>query len=285
MSPLAKVFVVLNLLLAVLFLGTVSTLFTTRDKYVTTIQKMKTESNTVAEKANQRIASLEGSNRVNREANASLSNDVNRLTSELATKSSDLNSLKVVNQEQASEISSLNTRIGQKDKHIADKDSAIQELTNSNNDLLAANQKAREEKTISEQRFARALLDLQQANGELAENQAQLTTVSAKLTEANDVFEAAIAMGINLEEIVVNTPAPAIDGVVMAIRPDANLVVLSVGSNDNVRIGHEFTIYRHDTFVGKVKVTKVTPDLSGARIMFSERAIDQGDRASTRVGV
>jgi hypothetical protein len=62
------------------------------------------------------------------------------------------------------------------------------------------------------------------------------------------------------------------------------VVVLSVGKDDNVEIGYEFTIYDGDRFIGKVQVTKVLDDMSGCTILFQEGSgIREGHKASTRL--
>lgn len=56
-----------------------------------------------------------------------------------------------------------------------------------------------------------------------------------------------------------------------AIDKENELVVLSVGTDQKVEVGDEFTIHRGVEFVGKVKVVKVYPDLSGARVLFTKK--------------
>ncbi len=78
--------------------------------------------------------------------------------------------------------------------------------------------------------------------------------------------------------------APPIDGFVEDIEPDLRLVVLSVGKNDDVKPGFEFTVYRGSRFIAKVQVTKVYDNLSGARILFPDDAVvNKGDRVTTRI--
>jgi len=59
----------------------------------------------------------------------------------------------------------------------------------------------------------------------------------------------------------------AVDAVVLAVKPDAGLVMLSAGSQQNVKVGYQFTISRGDQYVGKVQVDRVYPDMCSARVM------------------
>ncbi len=77
--------------------------------------------------------------------------------------------------------------------------------------------------------------------------------------------------------------APKIDAVVVAVRD--GIVVLSVGRDDNVKAGYEFTVYEGSRFIGKVKVENVLGDMSGARVLFTDQGetIRAGNQASTRL--
>ncbi|MCA8962460.1 MAG: LysM peptidoglycan-binding domain-containing protein, partial [Planctomycetes bacterium] len=77
-------------------------------------------------------------------------------------------------------------------------------------------------------------------------------------------------IGVPKSDAETPTPRPVAgtSGRVVAVRPD--LVILSVGSDDGVRIGDRFTIFRNAQFVARARVEKTTPDLAGARIEFAK---------------
>ena len=79
--------------------------------------------------------------------------------------------------------------------------------------------------------------------------------------------------------------APAIHGQVVGVSDQFNLVMLNVGENDQVKPGYEFTIYRGKTFVGRVKVDRVFPDMCACIALqeYHKDTIKKGDDASTRV--
>ncbi|GIW72163.1 MAG: hypothetical protein KatS3mg102_1705 [Planctomycetota bacterium] len=80
---------------------------------------------------------------------------------------------------------------------------------------------------------------------------------------------------------------PAINGVVAGVDTSTEpaSVLLSVGKDQGVERGYQFTIYRRDTFIGKVVVTKPMRDSSGARVLFTApgQQIRAGDTAATRL--
>jgi len=80
---------------------------------------------------------------------------------------------------------------------------------------------------------------------------------------------------------------PRIDALVKNVDNEQGLVVLSMGEDDKVQIGREFTVYRGDAYIGTVKVIRLYPNLSGARILWLKEGqeIRIGDKASTGVGL
>ncbi len=72
---------------------------------------------------------------------------------------------------------------------------------------------------------------------------------------------------------------------VIAPRPDAKLVMLSVGSDDGVKKGYRFTVYRNDQYIGKVEVVKVFNDMCSAKVLkpWTKGRIREGDEVATRV--
>jgi len=77
--------------------------------------------------------------------------------------------------------------------------------------------------------------------------------------------------------------APRIDAVVKAVSHKDKIVLLSVGKDQKVEEGLEFTVYRGPEFIGKVRVIRVYPDLAGAEVIYTKEKAEMqaGDRAST----
>ena len=80
-------------------------------------------------------------------------------------------------------------------------------------------------------------------------------------------------------------PGAPILGKVLAVRPEVNLVILSVGSDDGVKRGYRFTISRGERRIGTVEVEKAFADMSSARIIevWKDR-IKEGDDAAAGLG-
>jgi len=71
-------------------------------------------------------------------------------------------------------------------------------------------------------------------------------------------------MGWEPSELVDSIP-PVADGIVAAVG-ERNLVEISIGSDDGLRVGHRLHVYRDNTYLGHAIVLKTDPDRSVAQI-------------------
>lgn len=60
---------------------------------------------------------------------------------------------------------------------------------------------------------------------------------------------------------------PYVDCQVLAVKPDIGLVMLSAGSQQNVKAGFQLVVSRGDQYVAKVQVDRVYPDMCSAKII------------------
>ncbi len=109
-----------------------------------------------------------------------------------------------------------------------------------------------------------------------------------RLARAEGALEKLRDRGVEVDPLLAPKKPPVIDGVVVAVKEIdglAPLVLLSVGRDDGVEVGLEFTVFRADTFIGKVVVEKVMPDMAGCRVVFAKEgdAVRASDRVSTRL--
>lgn len=111
---------------------------------------------------------------------------------------------------------------------------------------------------------------------------AKLLLAMKDVERPEDFLEVEIGKGPR-EPRKASPPAHPIEGLVSAVKPDMNLVVLTVGHEQKVEIGYELTISRGDKLIGKVKVLKVFPEMSGAEILSTQEGeeVQQGDKATT----
>ncbi|MEM7166220.1 MAG: hypothetical protein AAF581_12190 [Planctomycetota bacterium] len=286
MSALAKVLVVLNLVLVLFFVGVSSTLFTTRKNWKEASEHaMKQYENdvkavtTVNSTLRDQLGVQKTNNTSLRGERDSLQAKRNELEGEIASLS---NNLKDLDSQLKTTNQNLQDRQSAYEEQVARNDRLEKDLQAARADQVAA-QNAKQD---AETRRARAMLDAQQLAKQSSELSKELASAREELQEKSELIAAAIDNGVDFSTMFAIKPPPPISGVVAAVSPDVNLVVLDVGADDEVKHGYEFTIYRGDRFIGKAKVQNVLDDMAGARVLFVEdgEQVRQGDRVSTRVG-
>lgn len=131
--------------------------------------------------------------------------------------------------------------------------------------------------------------ELNNARQQLVAVQKEKARLEKDLHHNSWIIQTLMDNGVPVREIVFGSepagPTTPIRGKVLAVRPEVNLVMLSVGSDDGVKKGYRFTVYRGEQYVGKVEVEKVFSDMSSARILtdWTKGPIKENDDASTRV--
>jgi len=282
MSGLAKAFVVINLILALFFLGASATLFKVNKNWKEVAEKENAEKleylglwKDKTQRYDGRISSLEENGRTKDSEIAVLTTQKQDLENANGT-------LTLANANLTSQVTTLNAQISQKDSHLQDRDNTLAAKDEEIERLSREKSEADAAKVAAVELAQRARLDLQQQE-EASEHLAiELTEAKRSLDDKSNMLAAIERSGFNMS-IVSGQAVPKIDGTVSAVRGE--IVVLSVGRQDNVREGYEFTIYEGDRFIGKVKVESLLDDMAGARVLFTEpgATIKAGQNASTRL--
>lgn len=97
-------------------------------------------------------------------------------------------------------------------------------------------------------------------------------TINAKLTEnlerSSKRFLAAVApkKSVELEKIVISSLLEA-EGKVLAIDKQNDLIVINLGSMNNLKSGDKLSVYRGDNFVTNAELVKVQDRISAAMIL------------------
>ena len=294
MSTTVKVFIVLNLLLALAFMFVQMTLYATREN-----RKRRWNEETT-------FFALENK--------------------ALAQKAADESYAKIVSQalvtSQSSQMTDLGNTIKKQSLELAEKDKALQalSLTNSKNDevinalredtrtlatTLQLTRDSNNEKTHIAQ-VARAVAF--QLNVKLAEVEDDYNNATTGLTQREEELTKAkkiiSQMGAQLSIVKERYPkiynevadekqsASFLNGVVAAVRLNPqgqqDLVMLTIGKGDKVEEGVEFIIYRGNTYIAKVRAVKLLNDMVACQVIAeswndAKLQIQQGDLASNRL--
>ena len=269
MTTLGKVFTVLIFIMSILFMGFSVVVFATHRNWKTLVDNTDTAKGPLGLKQQ-----LQAQAETNKGLRAELDSLTNRLAVEMAARRSALSALET-------KLADAQQRLTQKEAELAGLQSAQTEATAAINlaetrlaELVEDIKKLRDEIRLvqgqrdeSFQRVVDLTDKLYSAAGverNLKEREAQLIGEISKYKRVTDV------LGVN-PSMPVEMIAPPLDGIVTAVG-DKNLIEVSLGSDDGLRVGHRVEVFRDNNYLGSALVLKTDPD----------RAIAQMDEKSQR---
>ncbi len=290
MSIVARVFVVLNLLLSIAFLIFAMQIWTARTKWQKLYEHERLANVDIKAKFQARVIDL-SKDVITKEYVIKMRNqrvydlimDQNRLRDELLMKNEQLGKAEskvemwqALNEELVRENSRRADELVKLKGVLLKQQQAVQVARD--NEVKARNEKAELENELNQTR--QTLAALQRDKRQIEEDLAIQTRRILGLLER----------GVPIADILGEDPEatqPFIpDAQVLAVKPEMNLVMISVGTAQGVKPGFRFTISRGDKYIGKVQVERVYPDMCSAKILSnlgSGAEVQIHDQAKSRV--
>lgn len=285
MSPIGRIFIVLNLLLAAVFLGwagnNVATSHQYKTKYeaevaahATTESEFETQVSDLRVQLDTKSAEADTA----RSERDDASRDRDRLTQENSNLQRQLSEANATNDKNAAAISdiqaTLDTINTQKDEAVA----RAREAEIARDEALATAQEAGSRSEDLEARNAALQNDIKDLNGTIAGLNREVSSLDTQLATLVDVTGVSVA-DIAAQELINASVLQA----VYDIKP--GLVALNVGSDSGVKRGYTFEIYDGAQYKGQVRVENVRADMCTALILRTEQGqtIQSGDKAATRL--
>ncbi len=188
-----------------------------------------------------------------------------------------------------------------KDDIIGAKENTIVDLQKKNDSLISQNNQYKQEAEVAKNNESEAVQEATRLQTVVTQMRLQGESLQKQLGRANSSIEekdylitrVEKVLGRTATEIIVDgemtsEPLQPIAAKVIVSLPDENLVVLSVGEKDKVKVGYKFTVYRGDVYLGRVEVIELHPNMSSARVLVelnNDKGIkmERGDDAKTRL--
>lgn len=186
-------------------------------------------------------------------------------------------------------LSSLAAKQSEYDRLLADNTTATQTAKAAQERLqaLEAENLARREELRTVQKdlddkFAQVV--------KLTDDLNQAESLKALLDERNK--EAAFQMaqmkmvmdrnGLTIDSLVSHIP-PKVDAVVLEVS-DKDLVEISIGSDDGLKVGHSMEIYRGNSYLGRIVIRRTSGDRAVGQLVkeLQRGQIKKGDRVTTK---
>ena len=283
MSPIGRIFIVLNLVLAAAFLGWAANALGTTDDFksqladkVAELDKFRTEKEAEIGDLNQDIANLQNTERSLAQQRDLNAQEVQSLTTQLAEQTS-------ANQVMQGNLTEIRATLD-------DYNNTIQRIDSAKDAAVAARIEAESERDDAvaqaqdAQQLQRDAEDAKrEADARIADLEAEKTTLQDEVTRLDTHLAMALEItGLTLPELMA---PPKIDAQVLDVRLDLapGLVMLNVGDDQKVKRGYTFEIWRGGVYKGQARVADVQKDRCSALLISTvpDTKIVQGDRAST----
>jgi len=270
-SLVAKVFVVLNLIISVAFLVFAMNVWTAQTKWQKMYETEKVQN--VGWLAKAQKTQLE------------LSREVVYQQQEVAKRKEGYDKLKMDFNRVRDEQLQLQTRIAQIENEKQIKEAENQELSREKQryfdeiiklkSVVTKQQQAvitERDNAVKARNLASELEnELNVTKGSLSAIQRDKRAIEEDLALQTRRIERLLELNVPIHKLLGEDPSATQvfvpDSQVLAVRPDVGLVMLSVGSQQGVKPGYQFTISRGSEYISKVQVEKVYPDMCSARIV------------------
>lgn len=281
MSVVAKILIVLNLVLAVVFLGASASFLGQKESWKTKYETDTAKMQETIDAKTALVTEKEGLFRQQESAAMNFKNERDTLAAKVEQAETDLQQFR----DNYNKLNADNNRLSETYKNaLAQIDQLRQDLNNANTAKDSALAEARANtdtanNAVTEQK--RLESELMDAQDQIAGLEKKIVALSKELESAGVMLQAYKDKFGVISELV---SAPALTAKVSAVDEKLNIVVLSIGKDEGVKPGYEFTVYRGDKYVGKVVVDDVAKDhCSGySKKELQQAPIQVGDDARTR---
>jgi len=286
MSLLGKILIVIQTVLAVLFLGVQGTLYTHTDDWRAAYTRTSKRYQEIVKAKQDEVRSLDAERKTERLAKETAQQTLELYKGEIKALEGKTSDMVRKERELRTDMDDLKRSHQTVVGTIQEKDSKISEylgrIAKLEDNLKTANQN----RELAEAQGARLIQQRAALEKDLKEIRRDYTKQKQKALDQQLVLEELQRQGIPIGTIVGNFPPPApvrgkIAGVDTSVQPA--LVLLTVGADDGVKRGYTFTVYRGERFVGKIVVSRLMADSAGCRVLFTSpgETIQQGDDAAT----
>lgn len=285
MSPIGRIFSVLNLVLAALFLSWASMALSSADSFRTKYEDEAKEHTATEER-------LEAEKAAALTAKAAAESRASSLNDQLESEKNNTARL-------TRDVEGKDQENGEMRANLQRLTESVDEVSSSRDAASAAQLAAVERANAADTAKSEALAAKQAAESQVADLRAQIASLNSQLKDKNadlvalqkqldnKATELAVlidATGVDASSII---GMPLINGVVIEALYDVEpgLVAINKGSADKVERGYTFDIYNGADYKGRVRVENVRENTCTAIVTqpVDGKRIGQGDKAATRL--
>lgn len=272
MTLVGKIFTMLIFVLSIVFMAFSIMVFATHRNWKTQAGKLQAD-----------LAVLQTQKK---DADDALLRTRNDLAAEQAARRAALASLQVrvaraeglltTKEKELADLSSQHSQVAEANKQAQDRLVALEDEAKKLRDDLRGAQKDRDQIFVS---VVKLTEDLNQAQSQLENLQEVNKEATFEMGKMKQVLN---AHGLTPDALVAHIP-PKVEGVVLEVS-DKNLIEISIGADDGLKVGHELDVHRGGAYLGRIKVMRTSPDRAVGSVMKNLQSgqIKRGDRVTTK---
>jgi hypothetical protein len=285
MSPIAKLFTVINVVLAGVFLGWAANSLSKADSWKKLHDDLKTKSTAMEAALGAEKSTLLAEKQQLEAARVALVAERDDRASEVERLKGQVSDEERKNNEMRGDVAKFAASIDNitaQNKQLADARDTAQQAAR---DAEKAKEDAVTAQTAAEAKASDLETSLHTAEGSVADLEKTNTSLKKELDSVTTNFESLAAF--TKTSIKDFQAMPQIEGrvldVAMNVKP--GLIAINKGSADGVKPGYTFEVYDGKTYKGQVRVEYVHENVCSALVLRSVdgQQIRQGDQASTRL--
>jgi ABC-type transporter Mla subunit MlaD len=259
MTTTAKILVVLNLLLAVLFLGFSAASMQGRLNMQASIKKLEAEKRAAddkvaveraaADKADVEAKKLANDFALEKKSRDELKKQTDNQFDNMQTEMANYRKMADVSTQRVMQVTAESTQ----------RKEEIDQARKQNQELVASNVKSRNELSDARDQIQELKAQIERLNDKVRIGQEEHRKVLNYLA----VTKVRLPPPNELENLVDSTPPPNVEGVITDVRDNGKYLAISIGENDGVKLGHTFQIFRRQPdarFVGYGEVKWTRPN-------------------------
>jgi hypothetical protein len=273
---IGKILIVMTLVMSILFSALSVVVFATHRNWRDETAKLQTQ-----------VTALEASNRRLRE---DMEQSQVRLAQEQAARKYEVATLTV-------QVAQSTEQLRQSESLLATEQSnhgtlqqanstAVSELARLTNEVGTLRSEVRDNRLARDERHQEVIRLTDELNT-LEGNRVNQEARNMQLVEDNARFRRVMdAFDLDPESSTLAMVPPKVDGLVVAVGEN-NLVEISLGKDDGLKVNHQLDVYRGGTYLGRVVVRRTLPDSAVTQIMpeYRKGLIRKGDRVESRLGM
>ena len=283
MSTIGKFFVVLNLALAGLFVGSAASLIGKSDSYRMQYEaEVQAKADLETEK-DAKISEMTSNLQQSQSERGRLNSDNSELTADKTALVEDLASQQAQNSDLRESLSSIEGKLSDLEGTNGELNSELSSLRRQYESVRGERDAALDSRDSSNSTATSAVEEANYASGQASDLRLEL----AREVERANQAEAQLATVVSLYGIDMNSigAQPAMEGIVTSVEDagGATYVVINLGKNDRVQPGFTYDVFNGSVYKGRIFVHTVNESKSAATVDMFNAPIAAGDRVVTRL--